>query len=293
MECVDSNGGSRLVVTELSLIKELVKQLDVNLGGSPELCKRLAAQIFSVTERSIGMIKSGHFGKRSAGLDSPTPSPLKGVSDMTFKPNKKRKTMERRKQQVRVIPSGEGADTPVGDDGHSWRKYGQKEILGAKHPRGYYRCTHRKTLGCAATKQVQRSDEDPTLFDVIYHGDHTCLLHKTAGANKAQPEEPQNPEEALRLLQSLTVETEGLAAMAGPQSWSTTTTTPFSFSSPAPPPPQERYSKFSAPFRAQSEMDKMVSALALVASAEPAAAFSIDEFDGFGLDDFDVSSFFA
>jgi hypothetical protein len=99
---VDGNGGgSRLVVTELSLIKELVKQLDVHLGGSPELCKQLAAQIFTVTENSISMIRSGHFDfggrKRSAvgaALDSPplsaAPSPLSGVSDMPLKTKKKR-----------------------------------------------------------------------------------------------------------------------------------------------------------------------------------------------------------
>ena len=43
--------------------------------------------------------------------------------------------MEKRKQQVRVSsPRGGAGENPV-DDGHSWRKYGQKEILGAKHPR--------------------------------------------------------------------------------------------------------------------------------------------------------------
>ena len=43
-----------------------------------------------------------------------------------------RKTMERRKHQVRVRTEG-GCDPPSGD-GHRWRKYGQKEILGDKHP---------------------------------------------------------------------------------------------------------------------------------------------------------------
>ncbi|KAI4990946.1 hypothetical protein ZWY2020_039317 [Hordeum vulgare] len=115
------------------------------------------------------MIMSGHFDcpKRSAaGLDSPpfsaTPSPLSDVSGDAFP--------YQQQEEVRVS-SEVGAETPV-DDGHSWRKYGQKDILGAKHPRGYYRCTHRKSQGCAATKQVQRADEDPTLFDVIYHGEH-------------------------------------------------------------------------------------------------------------------------
>ena len=40
--------------------------------------------------------------------------------------------------------------------------------------RGYYRCTHRHAQGCLATKQVQKSDEDPTIFEVTYRGRHTC-----------------------------------------------------------------------------------------------------------------------
>ncbi|KAF3779681.1 putative WRKY transcription factor 30 [Nymphaea thermarum] len=60
------------------------------------------------------------------------------------------------------------------DDGYSWRKYGQKDILGAKYPRGYYRCTHRHAQGCQATKQVQRSDHNPAVFDITYCGKHTC-----------------------------------------------------------------------------------------------------------------------
>jgi hypothetical protein len=44
-----------------------------------------------------------------------------------------RKTTGKVKNQVRVSAAG-GGDNPA-DDGHSWRKYGQKEILGAKYPR--------------------------------------------------------------------------------------------------------------------------------------------------------------
>lgn len=40
--------------------------------------------------------------------------------------------------------------------------------------RGYYRCTHRNVQGCLATKQVQRSDEDPSIFEITYRGRHTC-----------------------------------------------------------------------------------------------------------------------
>ncbi|KAL5204903.1 hypothetical protein ABZP36_009774 [Zizania latifolia] len=67
------------------------------------------------------------------------------------------------------------------DDGFSWRKYGQKDILGAKHPRCYYRCTHRNSKGCMATRHVQRTDDDPSLFNVVYLREHTC------GDNQAGP----------------------------------------------------------------------------------------------------------
>ncbi|KAG6530325.1 transcription factor WRKY19-like [Zingiber officinale] len=84
---------------------------------------------------------------------------------------KKRKTLS--KWASRVCVAGGGLAEGL-EDGYSWRKYGQKGILGARHPRGYYRCTHRNTAGCLATKQVQRSDDDSCVFDITYRGDHTC-----------------------------------------------------------------------------------------------------------------------
>ncbi|XP_058214768.1 probable WRKY transcription factor 70 [Rhododendron vialii] len=60
------------------------------------------------------------------------------------------------------------------DDGYAWRKYGQKVILNAKHPRNYYRCTHKFDQGCQATKQVQSTEEDPPMYRTTYHGSHTC-----------------------------------------------------------------------------------------------------------------------
>ncbi|VVB05876.1 unnamed protein product [Arabis nemorensis] len=60
------------------------------------------------------------------------------------------------------------------DDNYTWRKYGQKEILGSRFPRAYYRCTHQKLYKCPAKKQVQRLDDDPYMFRVTYRGSHTC-----------------------------------------------------------------------------------------------------------------------
>ncbi|EXB74394.1 putative WRKY transcription factor 70 [Morus notabilis] len=60
------------------------------------------------------------------------------------------------------------------DDGHAWRKYGQKMILKAKHPRHYYRCTNKYDQGCQATKQFQKIQDNPPIFRTTYCGHHTC-----------------------------------------------------------------------------------------------------------------------
>ncbi|XP_022891726.1 probable WRKY transcription factor 53 [Olea europaea var. sylvestris] len=63
--------------------------------------------------------------------------------------------------------------SPAKEDGCAWRKYGQKIILDAKYPRSYFRCTH-KNQGCKATKQVQKTKEQPILYRTTYFGHHTC-----------------------------------------------------------------------------------------------------------------------
>ncbi|KAJ8476776.1 hypothetical protein OPV22_020503 [Ensete ventricosum] len=60
------------------------------------------------------------------------------------------------------------------DDGHTWRKYGQKVIQSAKYPRSYFRCTHKQDQGCMAIRQVQKSQDDPSTYIVTYFGEHTC-----------------------------------------------------------------------------------------------------------------------
>ncbi|XP_057520275.1 probable WRKY transcription factor 30 [Amaranthus tricolor] len=66
------------------------------------------------------------------------------------------------------------------DDNFTWRKYGQKQILNAKYPRSYYRCTHHKLYKCKAKKQVQRLNNDPTTLEILYRGEHTCHMSSTA-----------------------------------------------------------------------------------------------------------------
>lgn len=64
------------------------------------------------------------------------------------------------------------------EDGFAWRKYGQKEILNAKFPRCYFRCTN-KNEGCKALKQVQKLEDGSEMFHITYFGHHTCQnVHK-------------------------------------------------------------------------------------------------------------------
>ncbi|CAN8279605.1 unnamed protein product [Cochlearia groenlandica] len=65
-------------------------------------------------------------------------------------------------------------ESTVLEDTFSWRKYGQKEILNTKFPRSYFRCTHKYTKGCKATKQVQKLELEPGMFNITYIGNHTC-----------------------------------------------------------------------------------------------------------------------
>ncbi|KAF3331847.1 putative WRKY transcription factor 70 [Carex littledalei] len=60
------------------------------------------------------------------------------------------------------------------EDGHTWRKYGQKIIQGSSHYRSYYRCTHKHDQGCQATRQTQRSEDNPSKYNITYIGVHTC-----------------------------------------------------------------------------------------------------------------------
>ncbi|PSR93268.1 WRKY transcription factor 70 [Actinidia chinensis var. chinensis] len=77
---------------------------------------------------------------------------------------KRRKTLD---AWIKILPTME--------DGHAWRKYGQKQILNAKFSRCYFRCTHKYDQGCLATKQVQKIQEEPhQMYQTTYFGHHTC-----------------------------------------------------------------------------------------------------------------------
>ncbi|KAI3955033.1 hypothetical protein MKW98_005036 [Papaver atlanticum] len=146
------------------------KQLILNeLAEAKKLPERLSGtRIKSETvnePQTTGSTESPGTGYRSFRSDCD--------SDVSGNSYEKRKLVPTWTEQVHVCEKT-GLQGPIAD-GYSWRKYGQKDIRGSKHPRGYYRCAHKTAHGCLAMKQVQRSDEVTSIFNVTYRGKHTCF----------------------------------------------------------------------------------------------------------------------
>ncbi|WOL20494.1 putative WRKY transcription factor 41 [Canna indica] len=219
MNSMQSNQQSMLLLSELVQVKELVMQLATHLHHQQpplEFCKYLAPKILSSVDRLICRASSSNSeGKQQLpfqntvifGEDSPQYYFTNGSLFAAAKPSstldynctnilpKKRKTLPERKVQMRVSSSGGGSASSL-DDGFYWRKYGNKTILGAKHPRSYYRCKDRTSKGCLATKQVQQSNKDPQVLDITYHGIHTCRASSCLQAPKPVcPLEPKIKQE--------------------------------------------------------------------------------------------------
>ncbi|XP_058096093.1 probable WRKY transcription factor 41 [Magnolia sinica] len=238
-----------LVINELVQGQEFVKQLQMHLDPSSpaELRELLLGRILSSITKALSMLKSNdsegdpQLTGPTTNTDSPhsiSGSPRSENSDRDCKDqerrdiSKKRKMLPKWTEQVRIC-SGAGLEGPL-DDGYSWRKYGQKDILGANFPRSYYRCTHRNVQGCLATKQVQRSDEDPAIFEVTYRGTHTCiqaahLMHASSRKQEQQEhrQHQQQPQQVLLNFRSgLKVKTEDMESQKlNPSSFSFPSTT--------------------------------------------------------------------
>ncbi|AES82777.1 putative transcription factor WRKY family [Medicago truncatula] len=166
------------IINELVHGKELANQLSNHIIlSSNETNEFLIDKIISTYQKALTMLNVGDGKMKDSHSSFTNESPKSEVIiDQEFNHNalfKKRKSMPKWKEQVKIC-TNTGLSEGSLDDEYSWRKYGQKDILGAKFSRGYYRCTHRNGQGCLATKQVQRSDEDPTIIEVTYRGRHTC-----------------------------------------------------------------------------------------------------------------------
>ncbi|XP_057809977.1 probable WRKY transcription factor 41 [Salvia miltiorrhiza] len=215
----------KTVINELVQGMEKAKQLHSHLcSTSPSRAQDLLMQrILSSYEKALLILnpKEHTPPPSAAAVDSPI-SVVDGIcrsedlnnsfrDNQDYNASKKRKMQPTWMEQVKVNPEN-GLEGPA-DDGYSWRKYGQKDILGARYPRSYYRCTYRLVQNCWATKQVQRSDDDPTVFEITYKGTHTCNQSTNAPVvpppvSQEKQELQQQSQALLKLKASLRVNTD-------------------------------------------------------------------------------------
>nr|USN24499.1 WRKY transcription factor [Panax notoginseng] len=158
------------------LTKPLKDDDDAPLSGAGDLVTKI-----------LGSFKNSLFILNSSGSDEASQVPANtggscdggqkteeadsGESSKTSTAFKDRRGCYKRRRTAEAVTKFSPAFI---EDGHAWRKYGQKVILNAKYPRNYFRCTHKFDQGCHATKQVQRTGEDPPMYRTTYHGHHTC-----------------------------------------------------------------------------------------------------------------------
>uniref|UniRef100_A0ACD5VRR7 Uncharacterized protein n=1 Tax=Avena sativa TaxID=4498 RepID=A0ACD5VRR7_AVESA len=149
------------------------------MAASPPMAaehgQALTAGILRCCDRVIAAISKGATGtgKKRKMADRGGAATCPG--DLPLMSSKRR---ARGAEADRVLETGTAAD------GFIWRKYGQKDINGSKHPRFYYRCAY-SGEGCGATRRVQQSRDEPAAFVIAYYGEHTCGDGAADGARAA------------------------------------------------------------------------------------------------------------
>uniref|UniRef100_A0A0E0L3U4 WRKY domain-containing protein n=1 Tax=Oryza punctata TaxID=4537 RepID=A0A0E0L3U4_ORYPU len=144
----------------------------------------LAAEILRCCDRALAAMRAGGEAESSSS------------AGMKRKPAAGAATSRKR----RAIANGGGAapaptrveKARTSEDGFLWRKYGQKEIKNSKHPRLYYRCSYKEDDGCTATRHVQQSEDDPSLYVITYFGDHTCSCQTAAASAAMDDDDDEN-----------------------------------------------------------------------------------------------------
>ncbi|GKV03016.1 hypothetical protein SLEP1_g15381 [Rubroshorea leprosula] len=170
MESPNLSGYRRKAVEELLQGRKSAKELKDLLRQTPGTGDLvLVEKILSSFANSIAMLSSNQPDEVSQNLR------IKSEDSGDSIKSSRRKDGRGCYKRRRCVDSWVKEITSLIDDGHSWRKYGQKDILKAKHPRSYYRCTHKFDQSCPATKQVQQIEDNPPKYRIVYYGHHTCM----------------------------------------------------------------------------------------------------------------------
>ncbi|KAJ3682915.1 hypothetical protein LUZ60_013142 [Juncus effusus] len=170
---------SPTIIQDLILeAKEEVNQVKDMLMNSHPIADKMLHDVLQKLSRisalDSGKAMSGSFREGSVSSDDRKSENSVGKRKLIHgrEIDQKRGVAGRRRSQVSSLNTV--ITKNLDDDGHTWRKYGQKEIQGSTYPKSYFRCTHKPDQGCMATRHVQPTDEDPCTFNVTYIGDHTC-----------------------------------------------------------------------------------------------------------------------
>ncbi|MFS8003854.1 putative transcription factor WRKY family [Helianthus anomalus] len=171
------------LIHELTQGKQMTEQLMLN-PNSVQAKVLLMQKILSYYHNAVSLLDSG---LSAAGLpESPmsfgSPGSEAFKYDQPFSGQQGENIISKKRKRATSENKLESDDY----DGYNWRKYGQKDILGARFPRSYYRCSYRNAQKCFATKYVQRTDEDPAEFEIVYKGKHTCN-HASQSASPPPP----------------------------------------------------------------------------------------------------------
>ncbi|KAL6900921.1 hypothetical protein ACP4OV_005597 [Aristida adscensionis] len=189
--------GGEGAVREVAQVYELIKAhrpLLLYQQAPPQLAQTLLDHAL----RALGVALSAMATQQpAASASSPGSAATAAAAAPGARTNRAGRSKRTRSAEVnsRVIFT-----TAPYDDGYMWRKYGEKKIQDSNFTRCYFRCTYKDETGCTATKRVQQKNNDePPMFQVTHHSEHTCNLITTAPSNNniPFPEQSSNSEQGL------------------------------------------------------------------------------------------------
>ncbi|KAL6619059.1 hypothetical protein ACP70R_034198 [Stipagrostis hirtigluma subsp. patula] len=176
-------------IQELRRGTQLAALLRQQVELIPELDRRDAAvanvsEISMAMESSLSILQSESEQSSSSEAGAVAMAALAsyyssgGTGSRNGAVSRARKVRHRRGKHGEELPIWKckevATEAPENDPFH-WRKYGEKKILNAEHPRLYYKCGYSDDHRCPARKYVQQqNNSDPPVYVVTFIDEHTC-----------------------------------------------------------------------------------------------------------------------
>ncbi|KMZ67484.1 hypothetical protein ZOSMA_267G00370 [Zostera marina] len=174
---------SRAFVKKLQLLLDQQDLHCLDISSIKSLVNSLTTSIENTMTRTQFAIFQGEQIKQEE-----SPSSVNDTPRVQRSKKRIRRSKEKFTRHVKVTVNLAKGLAGSLEDGYHWRKYGQKDILGTKHPKGYFRCTYSQSRQCLATKHVQMSDGDRTVFDITYFGEHSCFPGESKNKETVPPD---------------------------------------------------------------------------------------------------------